>query len=41
MLSAPNAATRKFAGVAGLSLAAKVAGFAVFLYLVARLAGGA
>jgi hypothetical protein len=38
--SAPDVALRRFAAVAGLSLAAKVAGLALFLLLVARLTGG-
>jgi hypothetical protein len=39
--SAPEAAVRRFAAVASLSLAAKVAALALFLLLLARLGGGA
>ena len=41
MRSPPSAAVRRFGGVVGLSLAAKLAGRAIFLYLGLRWTGGA
>ncbi|MGP8078235.1 MAG: hypothetical protein ACLQD8_03405 [Thermoplasmata archaeon] len=40
MPSAPNVAVRRFAVVGALSLSAKIAGIALFFYLLVRLAGG-